>query len=147
MVRAKILLTCGAGLALLTACHGDALGLHGCPTRYTAEWARLGFDMDHTEPTRCPVYIPAPGTVRETGAVVIDKGDRDGSSSFLQVKDNAGTGLNATSDIFSYDSYSRWSTQLRLSYPAGRLEMKPMRASTTSPCMAVTTSRKIQRHG
>lgn len=122
------ILACAAAVLLLPACHGDALGLHGCPTTYNSMWRTLEFDLEHTEPEDCPIYVPHSGAVRETGAVIVDRGNRDGQSSFLHVTDANGYTVAYVDDPFWWDAYDRWTAATYPSYSAGRVELRPDQA-------------------
>lgn len=128
-MRSRSWILCVAGAAfLLPGCHLDNLGLHGCPTTYNSSWRGLGFDLEHTEPEDCPVYIPYAGAQLQTGAVVVDEGTRDGRRSFLRVFDHDGFTVAYVDDPFGYDGYGRWVAATYPSYSAGRVQLSPDRA-------------------
>jgi hypothetical protein len=121
---ALVVVTLGAA-----ACHADNLGVHSCPTEYSGGWGNYGLSLEHVEPAGCPVYIPALGTWRETGAVVDDGGLREFSYSYLFVQDANHVTLNSIQREFKTDPEGRWTSEVFVGYPAGRVALRPDRAA------------------
>lgn len=113
---------------VLSGCHIDALGLHGCPTTYSDNWHTMGLDLEHTEPEDCPIYVAYPGEQRHTGAVIVDKGSRDAAKSTLIVYDADLWSVGSMEDQFGADPYNRWVAAVYPLYSAGRVQLRPDRA-------------------
>jgi hypothetical protein len=122
------ILAAGCAIAFLPACHDDGLGLHGCPTEYNEGWRLLQFQLQHTEPSTCPVYIPSAGATRTSGGTVVDPSPRDAEFVTLQILDNRGVGVGSTAELFVQVDED-WEARLMVSYPAGRVELKPDKAT------------------
>ena len=126
-VRAHVLVV---WTVAVTACHADNLGVHSCPTEYASGWGGYGLSLEHVEPASCPVYVPAPGTWRETGAVIGDGGfSRDFARSYLFVQDANRVLLNSVQQVFQTDPDGRWTSEVYVGYPAGRVALRPDRAA------------------
>ncbi len=114
-----------AGSMVLLACHYDGLAVHGCPTDYSFNWKFHNLSVEHTEPATCPVYIPAPGTQKRTGATIVDGGDREYGAAEVRVRDAAGGPLDGRRSSFGWDSNNRWVAQPYVDYLAGTLDLRP----------------------
>lgn len=112
-------------LLLVCACHADGMGEHGCALDYSSGWGSYGLAVEHEEPTRCPVFIPEPGTVLETGATIVDGGVRNFIESRVLVQDANGAGVVAETAIFGLDRYNRWIAASYVYFPAGRAALRP----------------------
>jgi hypothetical protein len=119
--------TAAAGVVLLISagCHGDGLGEHGCPLDYSRGWGSYGLSVEHEEPARCPVFIPAAGTILKTGATIVDGGMPDFKQSLLLIQDARGNGIAAKRTDFKYDRYDRWASESYVYYPAGQANLGP----------------------
>ena len=121
----KICRMLGVGLLVaLPACQGDALDLHGCPTEYSSGWGFAGFELTHTEPTTCPVFLVNPGDVKTTGGVVEDH-LAQATDTYLTVKDYFGAAVGFDHASFQSDFNGNWSAGISTSYPAGRQSGQP----------------------
>jgi hypothetical protein len=114
------------GAMLISACHDDGMGAHGCPTEYGDGWRNYGLSLEHTEPSGCPVFIGQPGVELETGATVVDGGMlRDMERTQLVVFDANGAFLNGETVYFGEDVDRRWIAPTDVRYPAGRVDLRP----------------------
>jgi hypothetical protein len=127
--RTAAILVAGCAVAFLPACHDDGLGLHGCPTSYNEGWQFLRFRLEHTDPATCPVYVSSAGVLRTAGGTVVDPSPRDADAATLQVVDANGVGLESTVSGFFETGGGEWEARLAVSYPAGRVDLKPDKAT------------------
>lgn len=111
---------------VLPACHNDGLGSHGCPVEYGGGWRNYGLQLEHVEPAVCPVFVAEPGARLVTGATVVDGGMlREMASTQLVVWDANVQYLNDAQVQFREDVGRRWIAPTEVSYPAGRLDLRP----------------------
>jgi hypothetical protein len=120
----KIILA-GAVILITPACHDDGFGEHGCPLDYSSGWGSYGLSVEHQEPKMCPVFIPSPGSRLETGAAVVDGGERDFVENRLIVQDAARVYVTGKIGIFGRDAQGRWISANYVGYPAGRAGLGP----------------------
>lgn len=116
--------TAGA-LLLCSACHDDGLGEHGCPLDYSSGWGSYGLNVEHEEPTRCPVFITEPGATVQTGATVVDGGVRNFTDNRLLLVDANGSPITVKNTVFGYDESGRWVSVSYVFYAAGRADLRP----------------------
>lgn len=114
-----------AGSVVLLACHDDGLRNHSCRTDFSANWYFHNLSVEHTEPAVCPVYIPAPGTPRQTGATIVDAGTREYGSAETRVRNAAGSLLDSKREPFGWDQNNRWVASPSVYYNAGALDLRP----------------------
>ncbi|HEX8691218.1 MAG TPA: hypothetical protein VF746_02160 [Longimicrobium sp.] len=127
--RTTAILVAGCAIVFLPACHDDGLGLHGCPTEYDQGWRFLQFELQHTDPSTCPVYLSSPGVTRTAGGVIVDPSPRDADVGTLQINDSRGIGVQTAVGDFQDAGNGTWEARLTLSYSAGRVDLKPDKAT------------------
>ncbi|HEX2078987.1 MAG TPA: hypothetical protein VHG08_14790 [Longimicrobium sp.] len=84
--------------------------------------------VEHQEPTRCPVFIPEPGAIVQTGATVVDGSTRDFTENRLLIVTADGSPLRRKIAIFGYDQQNRWISAPYQDYPAGTAGLRPDQA-------------------
>jgi hypothetical protein len=130
ITRIPQLLLAATCVVILGACHDDGLNNHSCPLSYSTDWGGHGLNVDHTEPDKCPVYIPEPGTIKTTGAIVFDGGAEEFESAFLDVKDFSGDNVGGPiRPDFQRTSEGRWAAPVYVDYKAGQDALAPDKAN------------------
>lgn len=110
-----------ATLLALAACHADGLSNHNCPTTYRGGWRVYGFDLEHQEPRRCPVFLSQPQVLR-TGATIVDGGiSRDANEAFLVVFNGVGQAKTSGKTVIfgMRESDRNWIAPIYEDYSAG----------------------------
>jgi hypothetical protein len=101
--------------------HGDGEknGNHNCPLSYSSGWGSYGLSFKHTEPQQCPISLSYRGQKIETGANILDGGERNFRSAVLEVYNSDNEQKQWTANGFFEGIDKRWETNVFASYAAG----------------------------